>query len=383
MSRYSNEVIPQTDRIYEKLAETFRNPSPITDEIDRALESMELIAPLSGNGVSIKSYNLFHIVMQAPVSPGFPQEKKWEASRLTMRTAFRWQLNPWVEDPHDILTFLDHHFDLAIRDGQNQDEPIENGLRALADCLRPGAIEALKRFNSTEPSFVRGICYALQGNRSIRLRWDALRSLCIVGDRWFNTPHPIMEPGQMRSLCVDWASAVDSAGDSYSKKKAALVVLFGMINSPHWRPHIVTEKWKLLEHFTLVPDGPLPNDWHVPYDPQPLRRCLDNPELIDAIEKAESPDAMRLWLRILWLKYTELIPQVREQLEMVTKEFDQGSRRADLDTCLLVMDSESKKAEDGLAKYSSWSTDPAAIALRTKVDNLRQARVALVALKGD
>jgi len=380
LSRCSHEVKPQIDRIYEKLTETFRNPSPTTDEIDRALQSTELIAPLSSNGVPAKSYGLFRLVMQASVSPAFPQEKKWEASRLTMRGAFRWECFAWVGDPHDILTFLNHHFDLAIKGGQNQDEPIGNAVRALVDSLRPVAIEALN--NSTEPSFVRGICHALQDNKPIRLRWFTLHFLCLVGDRWFNTPHPIMDPDQMRSLCADWASAVDSVYHSYDIKRATLVVLFGMINSPHWRPHIVTETWKLLEYSTSVPDDSQPRTWRVPYDPKPLRRCLNNPELIEAIRNVESPDAMGLWFNVLWLKYKELTPQVREQLETVTKEFAQGSRKTDLGMCLSVMDSELRKAGDALTQSNMRPTDPAAIALGTKIDNLQQARVALVALKG-
>jgi len=382
-SRYSHEVEPQINRIYERLTETFRDPTPTTDEIDRALESIELIAPFPWNDVPANSYDLFRVIMQTPVSPAFPQEKKWAASRLTVRNAFRWERFAWVEDPHDILTFLDHHFDLATRDGQNQDEPIEDALRGLAESLRPVAIEALKHFDLTKPSFIRGICHALQDNKPIELRRPVLYFLCLVGDRWFNAPHPIMEPDQMRSFCVDWASAVDCIEHSYDVKRAALVVLFGMINSPHWRPHIVAGSWKLLEYSTSVPDDSQTKEWCVPYDPQPLRRCVDNPELIETIGAVESPEAMGLWLKILWLKYRELIPQVREQLEAVTKEFAQGTRKTDLDACLSVMDSELRKAEDALAQYDSRSTDPAAIALRTEIDNLQQARVALVALKGN
>ena len=383
LSRYSHEVDPQINRIYEKLTKTFRSSSPTTDEINRALESMELIAPLSGSGVPEKSYGLFRVVMQAPVSPAFPQEKKWETSRLTMRNAFRWESFARVEDPHDILTFLNHHLDLAIRGNQNLDEPIEDALAALIYALTAVAREALKRIESTDPSFVHGIYHALQDNKPIRLRRLSIFFLCIVGDRWFNTPHSIMEPDQMKSLCVDWASTVDSNQDTQNMKRATLVVFFGMVNSSHWRPHIVTEAWKLLENFTSVPDELQPQDWAVLYDPQPFRRCLDNPELIDAIKKVDSPDALVLWLNILWLKYTELIPQVREQLETVTKEFAQGNRKADLDGCLSVMDSELRKAEDALVQDDTRPTEPAAIALRTKIDNLRRARVALVTLKGD
>jgi len=372
LSCYSHEVSPQISRIYEKLTETFRNPTPTTDEIDRALEAMQLITPLSENDIAQSSYHLFHVVMQAPVSPAYSQEKKWEVSRLTMHGAYKWdEFLPWVEDPQDILTFLDHHFDLATSGGQDQHEPIQDALRALAYASGPVTREALERFEPTEPSFVRGICYIFQDDKPFQLRKAALFFLPLIGDRWFNTPDPIMEPDQMRSLCVDWASTVDSIEHTSDVQKAVLAVLFGMINSSHWRPHIVTEKWTLLEYFTSVPD-----------DSAPLRRCIDNPELMDEIKKVDNPTAMILWLAILWLKYKELIPKVQEQLETATKVVALGRRRTDLDMYMSVMDSELRKAEDALAQYNTQSTDPTAIALRAKVDNIQQARVALVGLKG-
>jgi hypothetical protein len=332
---------------------------------------LQLIAPLLDDEIPEKSYQLFHIVMQVPVSFALPQEKKWVASRFTMHGAYKWNKHlPWVEDPNDILVFLDHHFDLATRGDRNQDEPIQNALHALTYASGPDTIEALERFDPTEPSFVRGICHICQDDKPSQLRKAALLFLPLIGDEWFNTPRPVMEPDQMKSLCVNWASAVDRIDHSHEVQKATLVVLLGMMNSPHWRPHIVPEKWKLLEYFASIPD-----------DSQPLRRCINNVELMEAIKRTENLSAMTLWPAILWLKYKELIPEVREQLENATKEIAQGRRRGDLEACLSVMDSELGKAEDALIQYNTWSTDPEAIALRTKIDNLRQARGSLVVIR--
>jgi len=55
----------------------------------------------------------------------------------------------------------------------------------------------------------------------------------------------------------------------------------------------------------------------------------------------------------------------------------------DLDMYLPVMDSELRKAEDTLMQCKTWSTDPAALALRMKIDNLQQARALFVTLKRD
>ena len=70
----------------------------------------------------------------------------------------------WVEDPQDILTFLDHHFDLTTS-GENQDESYTSN---------PVTIEALKDSGPTNSSFVRGICYAFQDDRPFQLRKAAL-----------------------------------------------------------------------------------------------------------------------------------------------------------------------------------------------------------------
>ena len=335
---------------------------------------MRFIAPLPENDVAQKSYGLFHVVMQAPISLAYSREKKWEASRLAIHGAYKWdKFLPWVEDPRDIVTFLGHHLDLALRDGQNQDEPLQNAFRALAYASGPDTIQVLKRFDPTEPSFVRGMCYVFRDNKPFQLRKAALFFLPLIGDRWFNTAHPIMEPDQMRSLCVDWASTVDAIEHTDDVQKATLTVLFGMINSPHWRPHVVTGKWAL---FGCFGSG-------IPADSEPLRRCVNNPELMDALVKLENPGVMVHWLRMLWLRYTELIPQVQEQLETVTKEIARGGRKPELDACLSVINSELREAEDSLTQYDTRSTDPAATTLRTKIDNLRQARATLVALKGD
>ena len=134
------------------------------------MEAMKLIAPLSEDGIAQKSYGLFCVVMQAPVSLAY-SEKKWGASHLTMHGAYKSsKFLPWVEDPQDILTFLDHHFDLVTRGDENQDESIRYALRALGFACHPAAIEALNDFDPTGPSFVRGICYVFQDNKSFELR---------------------------------------------------------------------------------------------------------------------------------------------------------------------------------------------------------------------
>lgn len=181
-----------------------------------------------------KSHDLFHVIMDTPISLAFTT-KKWPAARHMTDGAYNWdKFLPWVGDPSHMFTFLNHHFELIATSDENWEVPIQNALP-------------------------------------------------LANDKWFNAPEPFMDADQMRRLCAGWASSVDGIEHTCDVQEAVLAVLFGMINSPHWRPHIVPNKWKLSEYFSSVPD-----------DSQPLRRCLDNPDLIDAIRDVDEPSAMVL-----------------------------------------------------------------------------------------
>ena len=339
LARCSLKFRSQIDRIYEKLLETFRGPT--ADSIDRAVEAMRLISPFSQD-IALKSYKLFQVIMQPPVLLACPEEKKWEASRLAMDGAYKWdEVLPPVGNPQDVLTFLNYHFSSPA---QYQDEPIQNALRALGSIPSHVMNEAFRGFNDqTRSSFVRGIRHVFQKNRPLKLRKAAFFFLPIIADSLFNASPPVMEDEEMRAFCVDWASAADDIGHSDDVRKVSLVVLFSMINSPHWRPHIVAETWTLLQDFISNPD-----------DSQPPKQCLDNPQLIDAIPNVGKPSPRAHWLAILWLRYEQLDPSVRKKLEMATREVP----RTDLGVCQAAVNSELEKAEKALLKYNAWNPDP-------------------------
>lgn len=211
---------------------------------------MELITPLSENNVPQKSYELFHVIMQAHFSHPF-QGKKWKASHLSLHCAYKQDTSlPYVEDPQDILVFLDYHFNLATKGNQTQDDQIQDALCALAYASNCVTIEALNNTDLTKPPFVCGICYIYQDSKPLPLRKAALSFLSLISGTWFNTTYPIMEPDQMKRFCLDWVSAVGIFEHTYEVQKATLTILFEMINSPHWHPHIITEKQKLLEYLS-------------------------------------------------------------------------------------------------------------------------------------
>lgn len=311
------------------------------------------------------------MVMRSPI-PETHSEAKWKVCRLTMRGAFE-DSNPLpkVEDPEGILAFLDRHFELALIGGQNQDQPIQNALRALASVSSPTSIEALNRFDPTGRLFVRGIRHALQPDRLSKLREAAILFLPRIGNKWFHPCALIMGSTEMKSFCIDWASAVDCLEQTPAVKEAALTILLGMINSPRWRPHIVSEKWGLLEHFMLIP-----GDLHS------LRVAINDSDLMDGVRNVDNPRAVVLWAEILWFKYGELIPMVREQLETVTKEIAQNERgKSQVDKFLSNANSELRKVEDALGGCTLPPTDPVVIVLRERIGMLQRASQALEAIR--
>jgi hypothetical protein len=136
---------------------------------------------------------------------------------------------------------------------------------------------------------------------------------------------------------------------------------------------VVAEMRKLLEYFYSVPD-----------DFQPLR-YIDDPEPMDANTNVASPAAIFLWLGILWLKYRELIPQVRNSWRLLRRRSLKVAERQ-ASVCVIshsVVGSGLGKAEAALEQDNTRSTHPAAIALGTRVNNFQQAMVSLVILRRD
>jgi len=299
--------------------------------------------------------------------------EKWKASNLAMCGACEWG---GFEDAHHILTFLSHHFELVVEHGQNQDEPIQNALCALAHTSDSVTIKALEQFDPTQPTFVCGIIYAFQDARPFKLREAALLFLPLISNRWFSTRSPIIDPIQMTSFFTNWASTVEEVEKIPAVQKAALVVLLGMVNSPHWCPHIVPEKWMLLRYLMSVPE-----------DFQSLHGYFNDPSLMEEIKKVDNPMAIVLWVEILWLKYAQLTPKMHLKLESITKEIAENEREAGLDMSqsninryLSNTTSELRRIEDLLGGHTVESSEPIAV-LREKAGKIQQAFRALDAIK--
>ena len=324
---------------------------------------MKLVAPLSMEGVAEKSYTLFHVFMNTPISP--VRQKKWEASRLALRSACKGGDLPPVNDPQDVLTFLNYHFELALQ-GENQDEPIQNALHALTSDFP--TIEAPVHFDLTQPSFVRGIRFAFKADRPRELREAALFLLSLISDKWFDAARQII-PDEMESFCQDWATVVDSSMDTRDDitLTAVLLTLFHVVDSPYWRRHIPNGKWELLKYYSPARACFLPP-----------KRFLENPESVDAVSRAGDPNAIVAWSNILWLNYTELATPVQEALKKATK----AAPRSHIDDHYEAVETRLRYAEsEKMYRGEVYADRRSAATLDRRIRGYQEARDALEAIK--
>jgi hypothetical protein len=167
--------------MFAKLGEIF-SQSTSDQNLDLQMEALRSVTPMIGNQIAQLSYELFHTIMASSVVG----DRKWEAARLTMNGAYNWdKYLPWVEDPKDVLAFLEHHFEFQAN-GETQDIPITNALRALAYASGKEKIEALKKFDCTQLSYVKGICRSFRDEKPFQLRKTILFYIPLVESRWFD-----------------------------------------------------------------------------------------------------------------------------------------------------------------------------------------------------
>ena len=368
----SSESEALLGRIYNKLESTFKDH--VVQEFDRSCDAMKLIAPVEDNTVCQNSYSLFRVILTS----SFDKEDMWKASRFAVHGAYKWdRFLPWVQDPDDLIKFLAHHFTIqATGEDEIAREPVQDTLRALAYASGEVTIEALKKFDPTDKSFIEGIRKAFENDRPFQTRKAALFLMPIIQDRWFDDSlEDLMSDDQKAEFCKNWASAVDGIEHTFDVKKATSSTLFSMLNSSKWRSHIAEDKWKLMEWFTVLPE-----------DSKPFHACKKNSEILPWLKsKAETPTEgegknsakanqglMKLWLAILWLDYVSLPEAVSDQVLETTKVVVSKVRH-DVNFVTVVMEAEKERYQTELKDYPLWSIDDKATALRTRVDNLNSS----------
>ena len=360
-----NEVL--CVRIFSKLESTFNNH--VVREYSRSVDAMRLIAPLKNSAIAQGSYSLFHAVL----SSSFEEEEIWVAARLAGHGAYKWDhFLPWVNDPNDAMKSLLHHF--AIQAEGRDDvatQPIEDMLRAIAYASNEQALEGLKKFDLADKVFFGGVRKALGGDRPFQTRKATLFLLKIVQDKWFDDSlEDVISDEEKDEFSKNWGSAVDGIEHNVDVKKATCGTFFAMLNSKRWRPHILKNKFKLMEHFADIPD-----------DSKYFIACKKNASVLAWLRSradeagsggTEETKYWKLWLAILWSDYASLPKDVKDQVLDVTKVVISKARH-DVSFISGIMAMEKGKYQTKLGAHAALSLEDEAERLRARVDDMDES----------
>jgi len=129
----------------------------------------------------------------------------------------------------------------------------------------------------------------------------------------------------------------------------------------------VKDKFKLMEYFT-----------DLPHDARSLVACKMNPSVLSWLqsrvdeageESTEGAKSWKLWLAILWLDYSNLPKNVRDQVLEATKKIVSKARhQASFISC--IMATEKGRYQQNLDEHKAWSLEGEAERLRARVNDL-------------
>ena len=357
----SSRFAPITERLFTKLSSTIQNRTSTEAEIGAVLDALWCIGLLTYNVVPRRCFELFITVMTN--TSHLPPDLKWEAARLAMHGAFKWDgYYPIVSGPQEVLSFLDYHFDLQAK-GENQDEAIQYAIRALAFGASPTCIDALAQFDPTVYPFFDGIRSLFHSDKPHELKKAALCFLSHIEAHWFPVFSEHVSPDAVQDFCEDLVSAINEVFiDEIEVKKAATTILLSMADASTFRLHIPLHMWEHLEFVHELEDGS-----------QPLRRCRENPDIIPALRRTKDQKPLLLWMAILWREIMKLNPKIQEQVvDATTRSLAQSPHVEDF--LLLLLNAEETRLEEKLRGFSSWSTGEEVENLRLKLYELRESR---------
>jgi len=287
---YSDKIKSHILKIYEKLTGMFSGPTPTPNNIERALTIMNVITPLTKDETIQKSYDLFRAAMRVPTSQTYPYEKQMEIARVAMQGAYKCNksLLPPVEDLDNIIKFAKYHFFRLAKPGNEEYlKATMNALCALVYDPGTDTLTALRdEFLAKPGRFVHTTAQMLLDNNPPKLHKVVFLLLSHVSKKLFSDDGGLStDPNVMGALCASCASAHAHLNPKDDVQEAALTVLFKMINSSRWLPHITEKGWKVLD---------LAAHW-VSSDLPALRRCLDNSLLMERIRVRGRPGAATIW----------------------------------------------------------------------------------------
>lgn len=333
-------------------------PTSTRADIEDGFKALELFSPLCLHPVADGCQAIFNSVMQSTHA----EEIKWKAARLALYGAYKWDLYmPWLNDGKGVITFLEHTLESPSAE-EEQDMALQSAYRALAYASKR---EMLDQYDMKKRLIVDGTVAAFNHQKPFQLWKAVLFFLDVVEGQWFSSGVEIMNEQKRRELIQKLADNVERIQLTVDVVCAILSVLFGMADSPLWRPHLPIRLWSVMGGFPALPET-TPS----------FVRCRDNPDVIDGLRAYEEKSLVKFWMGILWRDWVDLRPEVQARLAEVTKEVvGPGAEDHALISAAIV--GTHQELSRHMEKFPAWSLEEEALACRARLEKLEQGRLKL------
>lgn len=289
-------------------------------------------------------------------------ETKWKAARLALYGAYKWDLYmPWLRDAKDVIAFFEHTLESPCPE-EEQDRALQSIFRALAYASKR---ETLDQYDMKKRLIVDGTVAAFDHRKSFQLWKPILFFLDIVEAQWFDSGVEIMDEEMRRELIRKLVDNIDHIELTIDVLCALLSVLFGMANSPMWRPHLPINLWSAMGGFQALPET-TPS----------FVRCRNNPDVIDGLRAYEDKSMVKFWMGILWRDWVDLRPEVQARLVEVTREVV-GPGADDQALISAAITGTHQQLSQHMEKFQPWSIEEEALACRARLEKLEQGRLKL------
>lgn len=289
-------------------------------------------------------------------------EAKWKAARLALYGAYKWDsYMPWLRDANDVVTFFEHTLESPYAE-EEQNMALQSAFRALAYASER---EILDQYDMKKRLIVDGTVAAFDHRKPFQLWKTILFFLDMVEGQWFNSEVEIMSEEKRRELIRKLMDNIEHIELTVDVLCAVLSILFGMANSPMWRPHLPIELWSVMGGFQALPET-TPS----------FVRCRNNPDVIDGLRAYEDKAMVKFWMGILWRDWVDLRPQVQARLVEVTREVV-GPGAEDQALISAAITGTHQQLTQHMEKFQPWSIEEEALACRARLEKLEQGRLKL------
>ncbi|KAF9651981.1 hypothetical protein BDM02DRAFT_3183979 [Thelephora ganbajun] len=354
----TQELPTVLQKVLDKLKVTF-GPTSTRADIEVGLQGLELFSPLCLHPVVDGCHGLFNVVMESGHLTG---ETKWKAARLALYGAYKWDLYmPWLHDAKNVVAFFEHILEFPSAE-EEQDMALESAYRALAYASKR---EMLDQYDMTKRLVVDGTVATFSQQKPFQLWKAILFFLDVVEGQWFNSGAEIMNEEKRRELIQKLVDNLEHIEPTIDVLCAILSILFGMANSPMWRPLLPIKLWSAMGGFPALPET-TPS----------FVRCRNNPDVIDGLRAYEEKSVVKFWMGILWRDWVDLRPEVQARLVEVTGEVVGPGAEDQALISAAIVGTHQELSQD-MAKFQPWSIEEEALACRARLEKLEQGRLKL------